>query len=96
MSQIYRWEREYRAALEETDPNKIPNAVTAAQDVILRRIRELQKRATRSSINELAWLEKAIDRLAGIRLVQSPNEASSRDTASGEVPLARAKGSGAQ
>ena len=31
MTQIYRWEREYRAALEETDPNKIPDAVIAAE-----------------------------------------------------------------
>ena len=94
MPHIYKWEREYRAALEETDPNKIPNAVLAAQEVLLHRVRELEKRATRSSINELAWLEKAIDRLAGLCLAQSPSEASSADTASGEVPLARAKGSG--
>jgi hypothetical protein len=94
MTRIYSWERVYRVALEETDPNKIPSAVMAAQEVVLDRVRELEKRATRSSINELAWLEKAVDRLAAIRLTQSTAEASGSDTPSDEVPLARAKSTG--
>jgi hypothetical protein len=35
-------------------------AITAAEQTVLRRVSELERTATRRSINELAWLEKAI------------------------------------
>jgi hypothetical protein len=102
MTRIYAWERVYRAALEETQPDKIAAAVIAAQEVVLHRVRELEQRATRRSINELAWLEKAVDRLAEIRLAQPPMTPSSSDKpvessdspATTEVPLVRTKSSG--
>jgi hypothetical protein len=103
MTRIYGWERVYRAALEETQPDKIATAVIAAQEVVLQRVRELEQRATRRSINELAWLEKAVDRLAGI-LAQLPKTTGSPDKSvessespappPTEAPLVRKKSSG--
>ena len=103
MTRIYSWERVYRAALEETQPDKIVAAVIAAQEVVLHRARELEQRGTRRSINELAWLEKAVDRLAGIlaqlsttpRSPDKPVESSEPPaTPPTEVPLVRTKSSG--
>jgi hypothetical protein len=103
MTRIYSWEAAYREALEETQPDKIVSAVVVAQEVLLRRIRELEQRGTRRSINELAWLEKAVDRLAGI-LAQPSATPGSPDkpvenseppaTPPTEVPLVRTKSSG--
>jgi|ERR1700722_1569583 hypothetical protein len=63
MPRIYPWESIYKAALKETDPAKRPAAIMAAEQTVLQRADELQHTATRRSINELAWLEKAIERL---------------------------------
>jgi hypothetical protein len=63
MPRIYPWESIYKAAIKETDPAKRPAAIMAAEEIVLRRAAELQRTATRHSINELAWLEKAIERL---------------------------------
>jgi hypothetical protein len=64
MPHIYPWETIYKAALVETDPAKRSAAITAAEQTVLRRVSELERTATRRSINELAWLEKAIEGLA--------------------------------
>ena len=103
MTRIYNWERVYRAALEETQPDKIVAAVIAAQEVVLYRARELEQRGTRRSINELAWLEKAVERLAGILAPLSTTPGSPDTPVEGsespapqpiEAPLVRAKISG--
>lgn len=88
MARIYAWEAVYRKAIEETDPTKILECVYDAEHVILERIKQLASVATRHSINELAWLQKAIERLEQIRLDDVPRSASETP------PLARAKGSG--
>ncbi|MGA8554870.1 MAG: hypothetical protein WB630_10665 [Candidatus Acidiferrales bacterium] len=88
MTRIYAWEAVYRKAIEETDPTKTLERVYAAEQVILERVKELASVATRHSINEIAWLQKAIERLEQIRLDDAPR--SEPET----PPLARAKGGG--
>ena len=63
MACIYAWEAVYRKAIEETDPTKTLERVYDAEQVILERVKQLASVATRHSINELAWLQKAIERL---------------------------------
>jgi hypothetical protein len=87
MTRIYAWEAVYRKAIEETDPTKTLERVYAAEQVIFERVNELVSVATHHSINELAWLQKAIERLAQIRLEDVPGSEPA-------PPLARAKGSG--
>jgi hypothetical protein len=88
MPRTYAWEAVYRKAIEEADPTKVIERVYAAEQVIFERVKQLASVATRHSINELAWLQKAIERLEQIRLDDIPR--SKPET----PPLARAKGSG--
>ena len=68
MPKVYVWEKCYRELLEETDPAKIPERLLIAERTILNRVRALDRTRTRQSVNELAWLQKAIERLAAIQV----------------------------
>jgi len=68
MPKVYAWEKCYRELLEETDPAKIPERLLIAERTILNRVRALDRTCTRQSVNELAWLQKAIERLAAIQV----------------------------
>ena len=99
MTHIYKWEEVYKAAKEETDPAKVRERVLVAEEVILNRVTELSKVATRHSINELAWLEKAIEGLAKLQSEKLPSSAASRDISflrpDADQKLARKRASGA-
>jgi hypothetical protein len=69
MPKIYAWEKCYRAVLDETDPAKIPERLLIAERTILNRVLELKNVSTRLAVNELAWLQKATERLAAIQAV---------------------------
>jgi hypothetical protein len=90
MPRIYSWERIYKAALEESDPAKRVAAALAAKETILQRARALEHTATRHSINELAYLEKAIECLSKLG-VKAPAE---NTTSPEEGPRAHAKTAG--
>lgn len=87
MTHIYPWEVVYRRAIEETDPAKLPDRLEAAQQAVYDRANTLASVATRHSINELAWLERAIEHLAKISL-------GTAERCETPPPLARAKSSG--
>lgn len=96
MTRIYRWERAYKAAIDETDPAKRPERLLQAEQTVLTRILELQRVSTRHSINELAWLEKALEGLTKLQseiLVKSNPESESSQGATTE-PMTKAKATG--
>jgi hypothetical protein len=68
MPKVYAWEKCYRELLEETDPAKLPERLLIAERTILNRVQALDRTRTRQSVNELAWLQKAIERLAAIQV----------------------------
>jgi len=98
MTRIYRWERAYKAAIDETDPAKRPERLHQAEQTILNRIRELERVSTRHSINELAWLEKAVECLTRLQseilVKSSPESESSQDPRTEPMTKAKATGSG--
>jgi hypothetical protein len=65
---VYAWEKCYRELLEETDPAKLPERLLIAERTILNRVLVLDRMRTRQSVNELAWLQKAIERIAAIQV----------------------------
>jgi hypothetical protein len=73
MAKIYEWEKVYKLALDEKDPAKIRGRRTAAEKVFEARRQALAGLRTRAAINELAWLQKAIDRMAKLR-AQKPRQ----------------------
>jgi hypothetical protein len=87
MPRIYPWESTYQAALKETDPAKRPAAIMAAEEMVLRRAAELQHTATRRSINELAWLEKAIDRLTKLHEAHASEMRAASAARASETPV---------
>jgi hypothetical protein len=96
MTRIYRWERAYKAAIDETDPAKRPERLLQAEQTVLTRILELERVSTRHSINELAWLEKALEGLTKLQseiLVKSKPESESSQGATTE-PMTKAKATG--
>ena len=72
MAKIYEWEKVYRLALDEKDPTEIRERRAAAEKVFKARRKALAGMRTRAAINELAWLQKAIDRMAKLRAQKSP------------------------
>jgi hypothetical protein len=97
MTRIYRWERAYKAAIDKTDPAKRPERLLQAEQTVLTRILELERVSTRHSINELAWLEKALEGLTKLQsemiLVKSNPESESSQGATTE-PITKAKATG--
>jgi hypothetical protein len=96
MTRIYRWEEAYKAAIDETDPAKRPERSLEAERTILTRILELERLSTRHSINELAWLEKAVEGLAKLQsdiLFKSRADSESSQGATTE-PMTKAKATG--
>jgi hypothetical protein len=67
MPKVYAWEKCYREVLEENDPAKIPERLLVAERTILSRVQELKDSSTRPAVNELAWLQKATEKLAEIQ-----------------------------
>lgn len=93
---IYSWEPVYKAAIDETDPAKRPERLLRAEETILNRIIELERVPTRQSINELAWLEKAVGGLAKVQseLLSKPSADPEGSEAATTEPMSKAKATG--
>jgi hypothetical protein len=96
MTRIYRWERAYKAAIDETDPAKRPERLLHAEQTVLTRILELERVSTRHSINELAWLEKAVEGLTKLQsdVLSKSGAASESSQGATTEPMTKAKATG--
>jgi hypothetical protein len=96
MRKIYSWESIYKAAIDESDPAKRPTVVLKAEETVWERICALELTATRHSINELAYLEKAVEGLAKLRRLpdETPIQGSDKPKLPENSSRARAKSTG--
>jgi hypothetical protein len=66
-TKIYEWEKVYKLALDERDAAKARTRLAAAEKLLKSRQKALAGQRTRAAINELAWLHKAVTRIAKLR-----------------------------